>query len=218
LLRYYIKKDLSQQEDQAGGRRVLAFVGFKKDNPHVIEARKEEAKGYWDEVQFISCPEGSHQPGYRVGKSHQSGIRSPPNRPATAGGQDPPTLVDSGIHDDGNAFHTPSSCSFVQGHNRPGDGGSLAYEEEDDGSFPFSSSACNFHAHWQDTTLTLVDCNPHRCLSQITPSLPVQRSNDPMHELLDDERRCFSLSLSSAILIALRELCRFPRHIMKLEA
>ncbi len=74
-LRYYITTDLGQREDEAGGRRLLMFLGFKEDNPHVIEARKEEAKGYWDEVRFIDCNEESHQPGSRVENSNHINSR-----------------------------------------------------------------------------------------------------------------------------------------------
>jgi hypothetical protein len=48
--------------------------------------------------------------------------------------------------------------------------------------------------------LTLVVSSPHRGLSQITPSLPVQRRDGPMHKLLQDEWWYSLLSLSSAIL------------------
>ena len=56
-LRYYITTDLGQREDRAGGRRVLVFVGFKHQNPHVCEALIEKSKGYWDEVRLIDSPQ-----------------------------------------------------------------------------------------------------------------------------------------------------------------
>ena len=70
-------------------------------------------------------------------QSNQEGIRSPLSHAATAGARDPPTLADSDTRGDGNAFTSSSSCSFlVQEHERPGDGGGVAYEKDDDCSFP----------------------------------------------------------------------------------
>jgi len=136
-LRYYITTDLGQREDEAGGRRIILFVGYKNENPHVLEARKAKAKGYWDEVRFVDCKEESHQHGSNVEKSNQEGICSPLSHAATAGARDPPTLADSDTRGDGNAFTSSSSCSFrVQGHERPGYGGGVAYEKDDDCSFP----------------------------------------------------------------------------------
>ena len=58
-IKYYITSDLGQREDNDGGRRVIVFIGFRRDNKHVIEARKEKLIGYWDEVRIIDSTEES---------------------------------------------------------------------------------------------------------------------------------------------------------------
>ena len=100
----------------------------------VMEVQKEEAQGDWDkdEIRFIGCKGELHQPGSpHVEKSNQEGIRSSLNHAATASGQDPPTLAD--LHNcNCNTFPSFSSCSFhfhVQWHDRPSNGGGVAYEK-----------------------------------------------------------------------------------------
>ena len=58
-IKYYITSDLGQREDNDGGRRVIVFIGFRRDNPHVIEAQKENSIGYWDDVRIIDSTEES---------------------------------------------------------------------------------------------------------------------------------------------------------------
>jgi hypothetical protein len=58
-IKYYITTDLGQREDNDGGRRVIVFIGYRRDNPHVIEALKEKSIGYWDDVRIIDSVEES---------------------------------------------------------------------------------------------------------------------------------------------------------------
>ena len=125
-LRYYITTDLGQREDEAGGRRIILFVGYKNENSHVLEARKAKAKGYWDEVRFVDCKEESHQHGSSVEKSNQEGIRSPLSHAATAGGRDPPTLL----------TQTPAATATLSLLPPHAHFGGVAYEKDDDCSFP----------------------------------------------------------------------------------
>ena len=58
-IKYYSTTDLGQREDNDGGRRVIVFIGYRRDNPHVMEALKEKSIGYWDEVRIIDSTEES---------------------------------------------------------------------------------------------------------------------------------------------------------------
>lgn len=58
-IKYYITSDLGSREDSEGGKRVIVFIGYRRDNPHVIEALKEKSIGYWDDIRIISSTEES---------------------------------------------------------------------------------------------------------------------------------------------------------------
>ena len=58
-IKYYITSDLGQREDSEGGKRVIVYIGYRRDNPNVMEALKEKLIGYWDDVRIIDSTEES---------------------------------------------------------------------------------------------------------------------------------------------------------------
>lgn len=55
IVKHYMVADLGPRRFGGGGKRVIVFLGFSKNNKHYKYALKMKEEGYWDEVKLVGC-------------------------------------------------------------------------------------------------------------------------------------------------------------------